>query len=152
MIKAFRGEKRRVGPLTDTTSIETLRQGIWIDLLNAAADEIDRVQRATGLTVPSEADVSEIESSSRLATRDGALYLSMPLIRLSDDGPRTTSVGFVVSSERFISVRFASSRVFDGYAEHLPRGAAVHEGGAHIFVGLLEAIIDRQADALEQVR
>src|SRR6195952_6020054 len=122
MIKAFVCQDGQLRPLTDTSSVEALRQAVWIDLQDATQDETDRVQRATGLTVPSEADVSEIESSSRLATRDGALYLSMPLIRLSDDGPRTTSVGFVVSSERFISVRFASSRVFDGYAEHLPRG------------------------------
>ena len=31
------------------------------------------MQQATGLKVPSEADVSEIETSSRLASRDGVL-------------------------------------------------------------------------------
>jgi magnesium transporter len=133
-------------------STEALRQAVWIDLQNATPDEVERVERATGLTVPSEADVSEIETSSRLANRDGTLYLSMPLIRLADDGPRSTSAGFVVSPQRLISIRFAPSRIFDSYAEHMPRGAVPHEVGAHIFIGLLEAIIDRQADALEQVR
>ncbi|HEY0425270.1 MAG TPA: magnesium transporter CorA family protein [Rhodopila sp.] len=152
MIKAFVCQDGQLRPLTDTSSVEALRQAVWIDLQDATQDETDRVQRATGLTVPSEADVSEIETSSRLATRDGTLYLSMPLIRLTDDGARTTSAGFVVSPERLITVRFAPSRIFDSYAEHLPRGTTLHEGGAHIFVGLLEAIIDRQADALEQVR
>ena len=70
--------------------------------------------------VPSEADVSEIETSSRLATRDGALYLTMPLIRFDDDGPRGVSAGFVLSPDRLITVRFAPSRIFDSYADHLP--------------------------------
>jgi len=152
MIKAFTCDNGHLQRLTDTGSVDALRSAIWIDLQDATPDEIERVQIATALKVPTEPEVSEIETSSRLASRDGALYLSMPLIRLADDGPRTTSAGFVVSPERLISVRFAPSRIFDAYAEHLPRGSASHEVGAHIFVGLLEAIIDRQADALEQVR
>lgn len=152
MINAFVYDNAHLQRLSDTSSVDTLRSASWIDLQNATADEIERVQSATGLKVPSEAEVSEIETSSRLASRDGTLYLSMPMIRFADDGPRTTSAGFVVSPALLISVRFAPSRIFDTYAEHLRCRSAPDEIGAHIFVGLLEAIIDRQADALEQVR
>jgi magnesium transporter len=76
----------------------------------------------------------------------------MPLIRLDSHGPSTVSAGFVLARDRLITVRFAPSQVFDSYSEHLPRGSVQHEAGGHIFVGLLEAIVDRQADALEQVR
>src|ERR1700730_16180578 len=38
----------------------------------------------TGLAVPSLDELSEIESSSRLRARDGALYLSLPLIGEAD--------------------------------------------------------------------
>jgi magnesium transporter len=138
--------------LTDTGSADALRAAVWIDLLRATQDEVERVQQATGLRVPSEADVSEIESSSRLATRGGALYLTMPLIRFDEDGPREVSAGFVLCTERLITVRFAANRVFDGYVEQLQRDATSQQGGAAIFVGLMEAIVDRQADALEQVR
>jgi magnesium transporter len=152
MITAFACGDGNLHRLTDTGSTEALRQAVWIDLLNATPDEIDRVQQATGLQVPSQAEVSEIESSSRLASRDGALYLSMPLIQLADDGPRGVSAGFVFTLERLVTVRFAPSRVFDTFLEHLPDHATPHQTGPHIFVGLLEAIVDRQADVLEQVR
>jgi len=152
MINAFACSDGQLHRLTDTASADALRQAVWIDLQGAVQDEIDRVQAATGLRVPSEADVSEIESSSRLSSRDDVLYLSMPLVGLGGDGPRTVSAGFVLARDRIITVRFAASRIFDTYAEHLPRGSTPHEAGAHIFVGLLEAIVDRQADALEQVR
>jgi magnesium transporter len=152
MITAFACADGQMHRLTGTASSDILRSAVWIDLQNASADEIERVQASTGLKLPSEADVSEIETSSRLANRDGALYLSMPLIRLAEDGPRSVSAGFVLCPERLITVRFAPSRIFDSYADRLPHEVPPDECGAHIFVGLMEAIIDRQADALEQVR
>jgi magnesium transporter len=153
MIDAFACANGQLHRLTAGDIVNSLRQAVWIDLQNPTATEISNVQQATGLTIPSEADVSEIETSSRLSSReDGTLYLSMPLIRLDDDGPRTASAGFVLSRDRLVTVRFAPNRIFETYADHMPRGSTTHEAGSHIFVGLLEAIVDRQADALEQVR
>jgi magnesium transporter len=111
-----------------------------------------RVEQATGLRVPSEADLSEIETSSRLATEDGALYLSMPLVSRLDEAPRSVPAGFVLSRERLLTIRFAESRLFDAFADRQLRAETAERAGAHILVGLLEAIVDRQADALEQAR
>ncbi|HEY0184005.1 MAG TPA: magnesium transporter CorA family protein [Rhodopila sp.] len=153
MIDAFVCANGHLRQLARTELGDGLPDTVWIDLQSPTTDEIDAVQRATGLTVPTEAAISEIETSSRLATRDdGTLYLSMPLVRFADDGPRTASAGFVLSRDRLITVRFGASRIFETYAKQAPRGATAHQGAAHVFVGLLEAIVDRQADALEQVR
>ena len=108
------------------------------------------MSRATGLAIPTEADINEIESSSRLATREGALYLSMPLVSRPETEPRSVSIGFVLTPDRLITVRFAPSRVFDHFMEQTDEGRGT--AAAHILVGLLEAIVDRQADALEQVK
>jgi magnesium transporter len=150
MISAFACDSQRLQRMTDV-SVEALRGAAWIDLLDATLEEVGRVQTATGLVMPSQEAVSEIESSSRLSSRNNALYLTMPLVRLSDQGPRGVSAGFVLMPERLVTIRFAPNRIFDTYAEQLPRGAGGHDTGAHIFVGLMEAIVDRQADALEQV-
>jgi magnesium transporter len=152
MIKAFACGNGQIQHLPETGSADELRHAVWIDLQSATAEETERVQQATGLTVPSLADVSEIETSSRLSTRSGALYLSMPLIQYSEDGPRGVSAGFVVSPDRLITVRFAPSKLFDTFPDHMPRSSTRNEAGVHIFVGLMEAIVDRQADVLEQVR
>jgi magnesium transporter len=152
MIKAFACNNGQIQALAHTGSADALRRAVWIDLQTATPDEIERVQTATALIVPSEADLSEIESSSRLSSRDGALYLSLPLVRFGDDGPRGVSAGFILAPDRLISIRFAPNRIFDTFAEQLPRGSVSGDTGAHLFVGLMEAIVDRQADALEQVR
>jgi magnesium transporter len=121
----------------------------WIDLFDPAPDEVERVARETGLTVPTEAEIDEIESSSRLATRDGALYLSMPLVSRPETEPRSISLGFVLSPDRLITIRFAPSRLLDRFMQ---QPGIPLRSGSHIMVGLLEAIVDRQADALEQVK
>jgi len=151
VLNVFTCEDGRPKRLPDPHDQAVLRDAVWIDLLSPTAEEAARVADATGLMVPTEADVSEIESSSRLASRDGVLYLSLPLVTLAD-GPRSVAAGFVLSTDRLLTVRFAPNRVFDSFAEHLPRGESDSRHSAHILVGLLEAIVDRQADALEQVR
>ena len=132
-------------------SAEDLRGAVWIDLVSATDEEVRLVQEATGLAVPSQAEIDEIETSSRLATRNGVLYLSMPMLSMAD-GPHGVAVGFILSPDRLITVRFAQSQSFENFATQLPRGESASPDAVHIFVGLLEAIIDRQADALEGIR
>ena len=133
-----------------TASTEDLRSAVWIDLCQPSESEIAAITAATGLRVPSNAEVSEIEASSRLVLRGNVLYLSMPLLTL-EGGPRIVSAGFVLSSERLVTVRFAPSLVFEDYIKRIQCGDVPHHSGAHILVGLLGAIIDRQADALERI-
>ncbi len=61
MMSAFVCDDGQLHQLAETASVERLRDASWIDLLAAGRDEIDRVQQATGLHVPTEAELSEIE-------------------------------------------------------------------------------------------
>lgn len=151
MLTAFIGEQGGAGRLDAAPSADMLRRSGWIDLMLATEAEVARVREATGVDLPNEAAISEIESSSRLSTRNGLLYVNMPVVSMAD-GLRGVAIGFVLGPERLITVRFADSRSFTTYSEQLARGEAACETPSHIFVGLMEAIIDRQADALEGIR
>ncbi len=133
-------------------SPEALRGAAWIDLVSPTPDEAARVRAATGLHIPTEANLSEIESSSRLTATNGVLTLSMPLVSQLEDEPRPLPGGFVLARDRLITIRFAQSRLFDSFAEREIAGPIPHRTSAHLFIGLLEAIVDRHADALEEVR
>jgi magnesium transporter len=136
---------------TTTSPSTDLRSAIWIDLRDPTETDIRAVTEATGLRVPTQDEISEIEASSRLVLRENVLYLSMPTITL-EDGPRVVSAGFVLSPERLITVRFAASQVIDLYASRLPEGTVPRDSGAHVLIGLLGAIVDRRADAMERIR
>jgi magnesium transporter len=129
-----------------------LRDALWIDLLEATEAETAQVAAETGLTIPTQNAINEIESSSRLAAHHGALYLTMPMVSHPETEPRSVSIGFVLTQERLITVRFATSRVFDHFMEALNSGDAVATCSTHMLIGILEAVVDRQADALEHVQ
>ena len=138
------GRPRRLDPAED------LRPAVWIDLFSATPDEVRRACEATGLRIPTRDEVSEIEASSRLVLRGNVLYLSMPLIAFAD-GPHMVPAGFILAPERLVTVRFAESLVFNGYTTRLADGEVPDDSGAHILMGLLNALIDRQADAMERI-
>src|SRR5271156_4102174 len=117
MLTAFASQDGKVRRVT-----EPLRDAVWIDVLSATPDELELVSRETGLEIPTEAAIDEIESSSRLRTHKNVLYLSMPLVRQPETNPSTISIGFVLTPDRLITVRFAPSRVFDHFIEELCGG------------------------------
>jgi magnesium transporter len=139
-------------PLPAHVDAASLRQAIWIDLYQPGAEEIALVEQSLGVELPTEADLAEIESSSRIYVANGALFLSMPLVIQSETDPRIASIGFVLTRERLVSIRFQPSRVFDQFIARLPQAEMADQSGARILVGLLESVVDRLADVMEKVR
>jgi magnesium transporter len=138
--------------LTDLSVSNVPADVTWIDLLEPDAGEAAFVERMTGLHVPTLAELSEIESSSRLYTENDALYLSTPLVtRIEGGNPETTQVGFVLTATRLITVRYKPLRAFDTVKAREGRPDAVHPSSVGAFVTLVEAIVDRIADVLELV-
>jgi magnesium transporter len=123
----------------------------WLDLDRPSEAERARAAQATGLRIPDRGEVEEIETSSRLVKDGAILRLSTPMISRAPDGTLAVApIGFVLAPDRLVTLRFAASTVFDGFAERwrVPSDAA--PSGLQPFLGLLEAIVDRLADVLEQ--
>ena len=126
----------------------SLRDATWVDLLDPTPEEVERTREATGLGVPTKEEVSEIESSSRLAFEDGAYYVSTPLAaRLADGALEMTQVGFVLSARVLVTVRFVSVAAFDDARAACEKGQELTAESA--FLHLLETFVDRAADGLE---
>jgi magnesium transporter len=120
---------------------------VWIDLIDATDDERAQVERATGLHVPTFAEVAEIESSSRVFTRGGAIYMSMPLPAAGDARMPLSAVGFVLRDNLLLTARFSRHPVFDSVFEGCEEKDGL--GAREIFLWILEALVDRAADSLE---
>src|SRR5829696_6688020 len=111
ILHARNGEIREAA--ADHAATTLPREIAWIDLQQSTASEAAFVERATGLRVPTFEDLSEIETSSRVRTEDGVLYLSAPLVHRSNaEDPQTTPVGYVLSPERLVTVRFEPLTAF----------------------------------------
>jgi magnesium transporter len=121
---------------------------VWIDLLQPTGEEIENVRRSTGLRVPTEAQVSEIELTSRLAFESGAFYLSAPLVaHVAESELRAIPVGFVLSPKVLVTVRFGPLASFD--AAHEEAAAHPPADAAEALLRIFEIVVDRAADAFE---
>jgi len=130
---------------------KTIPSGVnWIDALRPDAREIAFLERTLGIEVPAFETLSEIETSSRLRSEKDWLYLSIPMIHLADGFmPALTPLGFVLSKDVLLTVRFKHMKAFDD-VETISRCLA-QAGGPGVLVAILEVIIDHVADVLESV-
>ena len=131
------------------TGDHQFRPAVWLDLASPTDAERAAAEKLTGLRVPSRDDLAEIENSSRAYTEHDVIYLSMPYAFLAADGlSHLTPVGFVLSENQLLTVRFEDLPAFETYAAHFNRGEP--KSSSEAFIGLVEAIVDRIADVLER--
>jgi len=148
---------RTYGPGCDGTLIEARAEKIpdtatWVDLEEPTAEEEALVERCIRLDVPTESEMAEIEPSSRLYERDGALYMTVSvLFGLQEGVPRTTPISFVLTDNRLVTVRYATPKPLRAFEEHARRDPGLVKDAPTALVRMLDAIIDRLADELETI-
>jgi magnesium transporter len=122
----------------------------WIDLEEPTREEEKLVEQAIAHNVPTKEELAEIEPSSRLFERDGALYMTLSAIYGINKGqPATTPIGFVLAGNRLVTVRYAAPKPFLLFADHVRREPQIARDAMNVLVRLLDALIDRLADELE---
>ena len=146
MLTGFAWENGRLSKLAP----DEVARAAWFDLENATPDEVAFVTRHTGLPLPGHADLTGIETSSRLTSDGPVLTMSTPIVTRSPEGLQAGVCGFVLSPGRLVTLRYTPSLLFQQFASQ-PHAIAAPEA-AYIFAALLEAIVDRLADALETLR
>ena len=148
---------RTYGPGCDGSIVNASAQAIpgsatWIDLEEPTKEEEALVERCIHLNVPTHDEMSEIEPSSRLYERGGALYMTVSvLFGVVDGTPSTTPIGFVLSDNRLVTVRYATPKPVRAFEEHVRREPELARDASTVLVRMLDAIIDRLADELEEL-
>lgn len=121
----------------------------WIDLMNPTPEERAMVESDCGVRLPSREDLSEVQSSSRLVEENGVLIMSIPNAFRGRVGEQPSPLGFVLSQNLLVTLRYAPSRAFDSAARRLSRSPHPTSTGA--FATLVEEIVESTADRLEDI-
>lgn len=127
---------------------------VWIDLLDPTRDEELVVEKAVGVGLPTREDMAEIELSSRLYKDDGATFMTALAVCKSQAVTGQATLGpvtFALVGERLITVRYVKPHAFDIFVANAARSPEMCGAGPHVFLGLLDAMVDRMADLLEQL-
>ena len=99
--------------------------------------------------------MSEIEASSRLYQEGGAQYMTAVVLHQPDppfEPPVATPITFILAGSRLVTVRYAEPRAFSIFIGRAQKKDAACMSGVAVLVGLLEAIIDREADRVERIQ
>jgi magnesium transporter len=122
----------------------------WIDLLRATGEEISVVERFLGIELPTREEMREIESTSRLYCEGLSRIMTTPLLVNTDsDEPESTDISFMLHRGWLVTLRDTEPQSFRQTIAWLAKRPSA--GRDQIFIALLEAIIDRQADLLEKL-
>jgi magnesium transporter len=140
------------GSIVDATLEKIPDEATWIDLEEPTPEEEKLVERCIEVDVPTRAEMSEIEPSSRLYEKEGALYMTVSALRGVDEHlPSTTPIGFVLAGNRLVTIRYATPKPVRAFENHARRDPDLVRDGPTALVRLLDAIIDRLADEIERV-
>ncbi|HXB51364.1 MAG TPA: CorA family divalent cation transporter, partial [Rhizomicrobium sp.] len=123
---------------------------VWVDLCHPTDADIGKACTVYGLDIPPRAQLEEIEFSSRLQYEDGVFTISVPVTPHIKDGEEVTSpLGFVLTKDMLVTIRFAELHTFDAITQRVERRP---RSAPDIFLVILEAMIDYHADRLEELR
>ena len=126
---------------------------VWIDLLNPTTEEETGIEKALGLEVPTRAEMREIEASNRFYSEDGAQFMTAFVVHAGEpEGVITSNITFILAGNRLITVRYGEPKAFALFADRACRGLDACGSGAHVMMGLMEALIQRQADLIERLQ
>lgn len=125
---------------------------IWIDIETPTPLEDDTIEAVLGIEIPTRAEMSAIEPSSRLYDENGARYVTAALLCGTDtETPEVVDVTFILAGRRLITVRYDTPRAFPIVATRFTHACPAGIVGETVLVAILEAVVDRAADMLERI-
>ena len=135
----------------DAATVAALPAGaIWIDLLDPTREEEVLAEKLVGTNIPTREELSEIEPSSRLYQRQGAAFMTMAVLYGIDEGsPDSDPIGFILTDKHVVSIRYVDPRPFVLFAEQVYAEPELASEPRALFMGLLDAIVDRLADEFQ---
>lgn len=152
MITVYRREDSAIKQAAPSAGASVPGDALWIDLHEPEAAEASAVERAFGLSLPTPADMEEIEISSRLYEDRRASYMTATILTRADtDTPVSVPISFVLTRRTLITVRYADPQPFRQFVSQIERTSQA-VSGHDLLAGLLDALVDRIADILEYVQ
>lgn len=129
-----------------------MSNAVWLDLVQPERSEEQAVEDLLGLDVPTREEMQEIEISSRLYVEDGGAFMTAILpAHAEGDDPEMAPVTFILTSDRLVTIRYHEPRAFSSFPPRAERTGMEMPDAPSVLVALLEAIVDRLADILENI-
>lgn len=130
----------------------SLQQAFWIDLFEPSREEEQRVEGALEIEIPTRDEMREVESSSALYFDQGGTFTTVRLVdRAAEGQARLSSVTLVLVRGHLVTIRYAEPRSFKQFVARTRKQESIFHSAASALLCLLETVVDRNADILEEI-
>ena len=123
---------------------------VWIDLFEPTEAEERLAEQLLGTNIPTRDEMVEIEPSSRLFERKGVIFMTMSVLHgIQENAPSSDAVAFILSENHLVTLRYIDPKPFVVFAEHVYAEPDLATDALSALLRLLDAIVDRLADEIE---
>lgn len=152
MLFAYRLGQRGLEEIVVDPGAAIPDDAVWVDLHQPTFEEDTISERFLGASIPTREESEEIEYSSRFYAEDGAVFMTASVLTGVDMGaPRLASVTLAVADGKLVTVRYDDLRALRQFVIRAQKPGSGCASAPAVFIGILEAIIDRTADVLERI-
>jgi magnesium transporter len=124
---------------------------IWIDMVEPTVHEDQKVERYLGCKVPSRSDPDFAEPSESYYAENGVRYLHASVVSEAENTPDIADVTFILGPKALVTVRYDPGEAFELFGQRLGKIPTQVLHPDAVAVGLINAIVDRSARALNKV-
>jgi magnesium transporter len=151
MITAYRLLNGRVIVDAVAETAQALPPGTtWIDVLQPTAGERAIMTNLLGIDLPTQEEMHEIESSSRLYNEEDTAYMTTSMVSQAEtEDPLLADLTFVLTRKVLVTLRHAEQRSFNTFAMRIHRQPELLATGEDALMELIDCMIGRLADVLE---
>lgn len=130
-----------------------LAEAVWVDLHEPTPEEETFVERVLNIDIPTRQEIFGMEMANRIIEENGAIYAPAALLASNPTAaePTLATVFFILAGGKLVTVRHNPVPAFDTFSrEACQPGAPKYVDGVSVYIGLMELITDRVAEALGQ--
>lgn len=144
------GESGKVAPAPDSAAALAAGGAVWVDLLEPTPEEERSVEAALAIDAPTPLERAALEESSRFYEEHGALFLTATLLGRRSEGAFVSGpVTFILKGPTLVTVRSVKPRAFEIGKSRASARIEASMDGATILSALLEGVVERIADILQ---
>ena len=152
MITFYAPGTERAGLETTGHCSQLAGPAIWIDVYEPTRDEERTLEEVLGVQIPTREEMQEIELSSRLYKANDVLFMTGTVLTGANTNiPESSAITFILTSDKLITLRYADPAPFNAFRARREANLHAYRTSYEILGGLLDAIIERLADILENV-
>lgn len=144
----------KVSSLTELENFEEAKKSIvWLDLQDPTPSEIKEVEEFYNISFPTRQQQEEIETSSRYLENNGIIKINSTFVNIIPHTGKLEEheMSFIVTEKTLFTLRYFDSRVLSETVKKVKQFPAIFSNPSKIFIAILEARTDFDADLMESV-